>query len=276
MTNIKAASVRESALPLQKLSNLCADYINGFCRPGDKCKKSHEVCRITDENAQTPKPELWSTPNYLSLTPNLLRLGNRGVDNDGPGYLSSAGARHQNDHVDIRNINILPTADEILCPRSPYVPKKDLHHGNYFANGQARLMDANFRQLRFDSTESIIDICYHASQQMVKEPFTPSVTDYNHRYKTPRGNQYSVFRDAKIIQLRFNERAGIGPYLDFSCPTSLRGQKLHASGHLEKGMLVALIGMNKERTSLSVTFLEVGHRESTESTGLRTKHQLSG
>lgn len=277
MTNIKAASIRASTLPSQKISNLCVEYIYGFCRRGDNCLKSHKVCNVADEAVHTAKPELWSTPNYLSMKATLSRISGRGLDSDdGPGHLSSAGARHQNDHVDIRNITIIPTTDEILCPRQPYVPKKDLHHGSHLPNGQARLIDATFRQLRFDSTESLIDICYHASQRFVKSSSEPSTLDYNHLYETPQGNRYAVFRDTKILELRFSERTGIGLYVTFSCPSSLRGQRIYKSTHLEKGMLVALIGIDDDHSSLSVTFFEVGHHESTESTKTYTGNELYG
>lgn len=276
MTNVKSASIPESALLSQKLSNLCADYVDGFCRHGDNCLKSHEVCRVTNGDTHTAKPELWSAPNYLSLKATLLRLGGRGFDSDGPGHLSSAGARHQNDHVDIRNITILPTTDEILCPRPPYVPKKDQHHKNHLSCGQSRLMDTSFRQLRFDSTESIIDICYHASQQLIKSASAPLATDLKYCQETPQGNRYSIFRDAEIMELRFNERTGIGLQVSFPCPVSLRGLRLYNSSHLEKGMLVALIGIDDEHTSLSITFMEVGHRESTESMKAQTGNGLQG
>lgn len=234
------------------------------------------MCRVIDDDAHKAKPELWSAPNQLSLKATLLRLGGRGFDSDGPGHLSSAGARHQNDHVDIRNINIIPTTDEILCPRRPYVPMKDQHHGNHLSCGQARLMDTNFRQLRFDSSESIIDICYHASQQIIKSASTTPAMDYRFSHETPQGNRYSAFQAIEIMELRFSERTGIGLQVSFPCPASLRGPRLHNSSHLEKGMLVALIGIDDEYTSLSITFLEVGHRESTESMKTQTGNGLNG
>lgn len=44
---------------------------------------------------------------------------------DGPGSLSNAGPRHDNDFVDIKDIKILPTAQEIRSLRSEHLPLKD-------------------------------------------------------------------------------------------------------------------------------------------------------
>jgi hypothetical protein len=48
-------------------------------------------------------------------------------DNDDPGYLSINGPQHDNDHVNIQDIEILPTTDEILAVnRPPWMPKTNI------------------------------------------------------------------------------------------------------------------------------------------------------
>lgn len=276
MTNIKAASVREPALSRQKLKDLCADYYAGFCRRGDNCKKSHEVCGVIDGSPQTMKPEIWSAPNYLSLEPRVSPSSGQGFDGDLPGLLSNDGARHQNDYVDIHHINILPTMDEILSRRAPFVPKKDQHHGHFLPRGQARLMDTNFRQLRYENTESLIDICYHASQRLVALTSEPQLDDYDDRNETPNGNQYFMFRNVEFEELQFHERKGIEIRVSFSCPAELRGLTLGSSGRFDRGRLAALIGLDKDHTSLSVTFLEITQPESTNAMKVQTGHDLRG
>jgi hypothetical protein len=38
------------------------------------------------------------------------------------GELRQGGRRHDNDFVDYRQIRIVPTAQELLCPHAPYLP----------------------------------------------------------------------------------------------------------------------------------------------------------
>lgn len=98
MTNVKASSLSPSTLRKRSLSALCADYVGGFCRHGDNCKKSHEICAIVEVDSPHEAPVLESQPNFLSLESRLPLSDGRVFDDDGPGDLSSAGARHQNDH----------------------------------------------------------------------------------------------------------------------------------------------------------------------------------
>lgn len=98
MTDIKASSLRPSTLQKRPLSALCIDYVGGFCRHGDNCKRSHDICAVVEVDSRPEAPVLDSQPNLLSLDPRLPRSDGRSFDDDGPGNLSSAGARHQNDH----------------------------------------------------------------------------------------------------------------------------------------------------------------------------------
>lgn len=98
MTNIKASLLRPSTLKKRPLSALCVDYVVGFCRRGDNCKKSHDICAIVETDLHPEAPVLDSQPNFLSLAPRLPPSDGCFFDDDGPGNLSSAGARHQNDH----------------------------------------------------------------------------------------------------------------------------------------------------------------------------------
>ncbi len=263
MTKIKAALMRKSSLRKRPTSQLCPKFLAGSCRNQDICRASHEICQIVDIERESMKPELTSVSNYLSMKPRMAPSIGCAFDNDGPGQLSSAGPRHQNDHVNIQDISILPTVDEILSLRTPYVPKKDISCHHHLPHGQSRLIDINFRQLRYDSTESIIDICYHASQCLTSIFSEPPTSGYNSRNRTPIGNQYSLFRDITFTHTQDEHKATMID-LSFSCPLHLRGKNLYASKELEEGMLAALIGLDSEKTALSITFLEIKSTTSTE------------
>lgn len=293
MTNIQASLLRPSTLQKRPLSALCKDFVEGFCRRGENCMKSHDICAILEADSCSEAPVLDSQPNYLSLDPRLPFSDGRSFDDEGPGTLSSAGARHQNDHgmaflhektglvtligtVNINQISILPTTDEILCRRRPFVPKKGSLHKHHLVDSQARHLDINFRQLRYEHIESIIDICYHASQRLVVSTSQAQLSDYEVRSETPQGRRYSLFRDVEIVELNFEELSGIVVRLSFSCPPALRGRQLPLSGHFEKGMLAALIGIDEDCTGLSTTILEVVLCESTNAMKVRTGNELRG
>lgn len=66
---------------------------------------------------------------------------------DLPGELSQLGPRHDNDHDSIRDIKILPTAEEILSTRQEYLPSNDPSESHL--PGLEGLLDRQFRLLRY-------------------------------------------------------------------------------------------------------------------------------
>ena len=69
---------------------------------------------------------------------------------DGP------GGRHDNDLVDFRQISILPTADEILCKRPPFLrPSSVLEDPDGEETREADYLDNTFRLLREDMIHEI-------------------------------------------------------------------------------------------------------------------------
>ena len=266
MTSIRAGFLPATSLRELPVSALCADYLGGFCRRGDKCHRVHDICAVAGaDNQDVQKSDNLNAPtNFLSQSPRLVQTDQCVFDSDGPGALSCKGARHDNDHLDIYDIQILPTMDEILCRRPPYMPQKDDHTPHRYAPGQRRLMDVNFRQLRYDNTEVIIDACYHASQILVASAFQPQRSDYDDRMQTPQGFQYSLYRNIKFESARFHESQGMHIRTSFSCPEALRSRRIISSGRLESGMLVALVGYDKVSETLSTTFMIVDLCQSTD------------
>ncbi|KAF2732002.1 hypothetical protein EJ04DRAFT_544890 [Polyplosphaeria fusca] len=72
---------------------------------------------------------------------------------DFPFHVDAPGSRHDNDHEDIRKIRILPTFNEILSERAPYLPVMDPTH--HHATGMAGLIDRHFRLYREDVLKPI-------------------------------------------------------------------------------------------------------------------------
>ncbi|KAL8911628.1 MAG: hypothetical protein Q9171_003235 [Xanthocarpia ochracea] len=163
--------------------------------------------------------------------------------------------------TEISHIRILPTTDEILCQKRQYMPPKDAQDGNHERRGKLRMLDVQFRHLRFDTLEPVIDACYHASQHLATTFGEPAPLDYEARQHTARGTQYSLFQDVQLEDLRF-ETEGIHLRLSFACPARLRQRRMLSSGHLESGMLMALIGLDSDNT-LFTAFLMVEMCQST-------------
>lgn len=72
---------------------------------------------------------------------------------EGPGIIRASGPRHDNDHVDIEEIRIAPTHEELISRTKPFLP------ANLFgaphplpAESMERLLDIQFRLLREELT----------------------------------------------------------------------------------------------------------------------------
>ena len=77
------------------------------------------------------------------------------LSQEGPGWLSSSGRRHDNDHEDIVNIKILPTAEEIRSQRAEYLPSKEPE--SWHIPGIRGMLDQQFRLLREDTVGQLRD-----------------------------------------------------------------------------------------------------------------------
>lgn len=270
-----AESLDVSSLPQEAYSSLCHDYVNGFCRRGNQCPRPHLLCAVEPTSSYRASPiPLYPRSNVLSFKPRRTLHDNIPLESDGPGHLSAFGPRHDNDHINVRDIQILPTTDEILSLRRPYMPEKDQY--NHVHGGVASLADLHFRHLRYDNTEPLIDVCYHACQYLTMTPTGVEPSSYDDRMQTPRGIQYSLFRDVDLFEVSFQGAKGVSIRLSFSCPEGIRGNKMHKSTCLEEGMLAALIGYDDVAFTVSVCFMEVVRRESTMAMRQRTGNDLRG
>ncbi|PSS38020.1 hypothetical protein PHLCEN_2v105 [Hermanssonia centrifuga] len=74
----------------------------------------------------------------------------------GPGVLRPEGMRHDNDHIDIVDIRIAPTHEELIC-RIPLFLPANLYGAPHplVANSMERILDIQFRLLREELTASL-------------------------------------------------------------------------------------------------------------------------
>lgn len=215
-----------------------------------------------------------NSPNYLSLSPKPIPKDDQCFDSDGPGSISSAGVRHDNDFVNISDIRILPTTDEILCLRRPYMPYKNFNKPHFLQRGPERLIDTLFRQLRHDNIERLKDCVYAAAQKLCTTEVPPQ--DYDPCEETKAGNRYYMYWGVQFEDLRFDDRKGLFVQFSYNCPKPMRGRKMFTSGRFEKGMLMAAVGLDDDGVSLSVTFFEVFLPQCTESMEVRGGNGVRG
>jgi hypothetical protein len=117
---------------------------------------------------------------------------------DPPGELSKNGKRHDNDFVEIANISIIPTNEEILCERPPFLPatlRRSLH---FLPDGPKRLFDTQFRLLREDLLNPI------------RSGLSNLLTALSQEYYSSANNDVKLSKELKKIQ----DRGGRFSYSD--------------------------------------------------------------
>ena len=129
---------------------------------------------------------------------------------EGPGELSELGRRHDNDHVAIENIKILPTAGEILSQRSEYFPVSD--YIKWHLPGVAGLLDRQFRLLREDTVGQLRDCV----RSIIEEAAGTSRTKGG--FLPNRGLKYNRFEDVQISDVFFDTRKRLQVLADFDQP----------------------------------------------------------
>ncbi|PLB42026.1 putative NF-X1 finger and helicase domain protein [Aspergillus candidus] len=148
------------------------------------------------------------------------------------------GGRHDNDHVDICNVKILPTFQEILSSRTEYLPVKDPRQ--WHEGGIAGLLDRHFRLLREDTVGQLRD-AIHAELQ------SSTVDSRGKKYGNNQTRTH-VYKEATIKRLGLNRFAGLRVLVDFPQPSNVRGKTKaqrrdwwEASKRLQTSALVCLV-----------------------------------
>lgn len=174
------------------------------------------------------------------------------LSQDLPGNLSNIGARHDNDHASIADIQILPTAQEIASQRQEYLPLIDpaRHH----LLGLAGLLDRQFRLLREDTVGQLRD----AVREEIVRLERP-----NRKKPTAQHGQQAirklVYHNACFSQIRVDRRKGLQVVVDFNQPTQINNKSAKqredwwkGSKLLEADSLVCFVSSNGRIIFLSV------------------------
>jgi hypothetical protein len=132
------------------------------------------------------------------------------LSQDSPGNFSSQGVRHDNDHAEIANIQILPTAQEITSLRTEYLPLID--SSNHHLPGLAGLLDRQFRLLREDTVGQLRDAAREEIEKL--QQLDRNAPTHNVR----QGIRKLVYRDFRFSRLCIDRIRGLQVVAEFDQP----------------------------------------------------------
>jgi Zinc finger C-x8-C-x5-C-x3-H type (and similar)/RNA-binding, Nab2-type zinc finger len=166
---------------------------------------------------------------------------------DLPGELSTLYPRHDNDSARIAKIGILPTKDEVLCARDPYLPINDIS-APHFLDGPSRLFDINFRLLREDMIGPLRNAVNTILQKIRPNAPISKLLSNRDRLHEPNIAATRLYFDVSVQSAIFDKKCGLKFQLRFCQPRyskdiSLEARKNYweATRSLDKGSLLCLI-----------------------------------
>lgn len=132
------------------------------------------------------------------------------LSTDLPGELSSNGPRHDNDHEDIDDIQILPTAQEINSTRLEYLPFN--HAKNSHLAGLPALLDRQFRLLREDAIGGLRDAVRRETARLTNASLPTGQSGSSNAERT------HVHENLRLQRWEVDRRKGIQLVVDFEQP----------------------------------------------------------
>ncbi|KAL9039496.1 MAG: hypothetical protein Q9180_002492, partial [Flavoplaca navasiana] len=132
------------------------------------------------------------------------------LSTDLPGGLSSNGPRHDNDHEDIDDIQILPTAQEINSTRLEYLPFNNAK--NSHLAGLPALLDRQFRLLREDAIGGLRDAVRRETARLTNASLPTGQSGSSNAERT------HVHENLRLQRWEMDRRKGIQLVVDFEQP----------------------------------------------------------
>lgn len=132
---------------------------------------------------------------------------------DLPGHLSADGARHDNDHLKISDIKILPTYKEIMSPRGEYLPTND--PSQWHIQGIRGRLDREFRLVREDTIGQLRD-AVRETFEFIRNP----KDRHSRRYKN--GARTCTYDFPTPVDIEFDRRGGMELVLRCNQPSAVQ------------------------------------------------------
>lgn len=171
------------------------------------------------------------------------------VAQDMPGELSSYGPRHDNDFHDIRDIQILPTIEEVISPRSEYLPREN--PSDWHIDGLPGLIDRQFRLVREDTVGQLRDAA-RVQLQRLQDPLAATSSER-------QGARIYSYNNVMLENVLFDDQKGLMFVFSFDQPKNLQGRSAsfrqewwEESRRLGSESLICLLSTAGEATFLVV------------------------
>jgi hypothetical protein len=164
------------------------------------------------------------------------------AEQDGPGEMRQAGfPRHDNDHAQIRNINVAPTRGEALSLDTPFLPRNVPSAPHHLA-GAERLLDVHFRLLREDFLRTL-----RTGVSAYWQENRGGGRSRRGRFEFAGGESMFVFTSPTVVGIACDVGGGISFEVEFddvaqnaTAPRDKRKRFWERSRRLQAGCLVCL------------------------------------
>ncbi|ESZ93857.1 hypothetical protein SBOR_5754 [Sclerotinia borealis F-4128] len=160
--------------------------------------------------------------------------------------------RHDNDHMDITDIKILPTEEEIRSEAMEFLPSTDLDQPHFLVDHAARLLDTHFRLLRHDIFGELKSALGGLILAIETEPSLLG----NPKFNDIANIRAHSYLKAQVADITFNHRLGLKVHVSFAHPPQLtkkspseRRKWWDESKRLAEGVLLCLLSFNGTRCS---------------------------
>ncbi|TEY84121.1 hypothetical protein BOTCAL_0021g00440 [Botryotinia calthae] len=173
-----------------------------------------------------------------------------------PREITLPQGRHDNDHMDITSIRILPTEGEIRSEAVEFLPSTDVDQPHFIADPAARLLDTHFRLLRHDIFGELKSVLGGLILSIEAEPSL--LEDSRLSFANIRAHSYAK---AQVADITFKHRRGLEAQISLSNPPQFarrsekeRGKWWEMSKRLTEGVLLCLLSFNGTKcTSIFLT-----------------------
>ena len=149
--------------PFKAVNSVARDHITGYLKT--KVDRLFQI--VTREQAKLDRAQ-GRVHDTLSVRASNMDEGIIAalhITYDGPGELSSRGSRHDNDFLDIQDIRVAPTHQELISRTRPFLPTVLYDAPHHLPKGSMeRLLDIQFRLLREELTYAHNSFSYFYSQ----------------------------------------------------------------------------------------------------------------
>lgn len=191
-------------------------------------KEVKRLLRIVSESEDTVIPLLDVATAAPGIGPVNLTANPRQYNAfDPPGESSVLKARHDNDRVEISDINILPTQQEITCIRAPFLPLNGVRDAPHFlTHGWKRQLDTHFRLCREDMIDPLRQSVKSFLVALRQTPIGEEdrLLDHKELRKLLNDNaNLNVYGNAMLFSINTDKNAGGNIELGFSQPPQIQG-----------------------------------------------------